>query len=250
MRSRRSSSPRLARLVAMHAFATPPALPLGATRLNSASCGPRRPPVAVLENPVPKTLDEVVRGWFSPASRDGEAAKSAIDAEAGGKLLSSAISGPQASTVAAAHYLLSTTIVARKDAAGAMASLLVELSASAADGGPERGLLHCAVNQSPDDPACFIVFERFSGPQAMTEHQQGEVYQKFIRAAQPLLEKPLGVYICKEIGGKISLAYHPFGPAGTFGLDARAAHGTWSPSCASCLTCAVASLWRCAWCLG
>lgn len=137
--------------------------------------------------------------------------------------MSKEISGPLSRTMAEAHYLFSTTIVARKEAANEMAELLGRLSTYAAESGEEVGLLSCAVNQSPDDPACFIMFERFSGPDAMKNHQKGEAYQNFIRSAEPLLEKPFGVHICKEVGGKVSLAYHPFGPAGKFYFPSPAA---------------------------
>lgn len=184
-----------------------------------ACCPTRRTPCAVLESPSPKSLDEVVRGWFS-SSRVGRSS-AGVKPESNEEMLSSEISGPQAASDTEAHYLLSTTIVARKESAAAMSALLQELSDAAAAAGPDEGLLNCAVNQSPDDPACFLLFERFKGPASMTKHQKGEVYQNFIRSAQPLLEKPFGMHICKEIGGKISLAYHPFGPAGRSRACAR-----------------------------
>lgn len=99
-----------------------------------------------------------------------------------------------------------------------MAQLLDTLSRQVADLEEDDSPLSCSVNQSPDDPACFIMFDRFKGPDAMQKYQNGQAYQKFIKAAQPLCEKPFGIHICKEVGGKVSMAYHPFGPAGKFAL--------------------------------
>jgi quinol monooxygenase YgiN len=200
----------------MVAFASSPSLPTGLKQASQlCSCPARRAPHAVLDNA--KALDQVVRGWFSsPSSGKGRNESTSNSKVEEPPLLSSEISGPLAASDAEAHYLLSTTIVARRESAVAMSVLLAKFSTSAAKADPADGVLGCAVNQSDDDPACFILFERFRGPAAMTKHQKGEVYQMFIRSAQPLLEKPFGMHLCKEIGGKISLSYHPFGPAGMF----------------------------------
>lgn len=200
----------------MLCFASPTPLSVRLRQLAPARCVKRHAPCAVLENPTPKALDEVVRGWFSRGqTRDSGKSQGNRGSSAGGELLSSEISGPQAASEIEAHYLLSTTVVARKECAADMAALLKEFSTAASACIPDDGLLACAVNQSPDEPECFLLFERFRGPAAMTKYQKGPVYQNFIRSAQPLLEKPFGMHICKEIGGKISLSYHPFGPAGT-----------------------------------
>lgn len=210
----------------MLGFAGPTPLSVRLRQATPARCATRHSPCAVLENPTPKALDEVVRGWFSSRGESPDSGKSSgkssgkpsgtSKASADEELLSSEISGPQAASDVEAHYLLSTTIVARKESAAAMAALLKEFSAAALASDPEDGIVTCAVNQSSDDPGCFLLFERFRGPMAMTKYQKGAVYQNFIRSAQPLLEKPFGMHICKEIGGKISLSYHPFGPAGAF----------------------------------
>lgn len=200
----------------MLGFAGPTPLSLRLRQPTPARCVTRHAPCAVLENPTPKALDEVVRGWFSRGeTRKSGKSSGKSSSGAGEERLSSEISGPQAASETEAHYLLSTTVVARKECAADMAALLKEFSTAAAACIPDEGLLACAVNQSPDEPECFLLFERFRGPEAMTKYQKGPVYQNFIRSAQPLLEKPFGMHICKEIGGKISLAYHPFGPAGT-----------------------------------
>lgn len=214
---RRSSSPRQPlNRIDMLGFASPTPLSVRLRQPTPARCATRLTPCAVLENPAPKALDEVVRGWFSRGeTRKSGKSSGKAGASAGEELLSSEISGPQAASETEAHYLLSTTVVARAECAADMASLLKEFSTAASACIPDEGLLACAVNQSPDDPGCFLLFERFRGPAAMTKYQKGAVYQNFIRSAQPLLEKPFGMHICKEIGGKISLSYHPFGPAGT-----------------------------------
>jgi quinol monooxygenase YgiN len=161
----------------------------------------------------PASLDELVLSWFR-----GGAERSARQNNPATKPLRAEVSGPL-SGPEEVHYLLSTTIIAKEDAVGKMARLLVELSDHAARDGRENGVLQCAVNQSPDDPTCFIVLERFQTQEAMTTHQKSSVYQKFIREAQPLLEKPFGVFLCKEREGKVSQGYYPFGPAGEGGRD-------------------------------
>lgn len=169
------------------------------------------------ERVAPSSIDELVRGWFTPGGWPGRRQDSSPRKD----FLSSSVSGPSAATTGVAHYLLSTTIVARSDKASVMAELLRELQENASECGPDEGPLVCAVNQSPEDPNVFIVFERFSSSESMTKHQKGSLYQKFIRECQPLLEKPFGVHICKEVDGKVSMAYHPFGPAGMYSQRLR-----------------------------
>lgn len=113
-----------------------------------------------------------------------------------------------------AHYLFSTTIITLPESASAMAALLATLAADSAALSDDESPLTSSVNQSPDDACCFLVFDRFKGADAMQAYQKAAPYQAFIKAAQPLCEKPFGVHICKEVGGKVSMAYHPFGPAG------------------------------------
>lgn len=205
----------------MVAFAQPAHLvprPSRNTRANGTSLTRRCVPRAVAardERAAPSSIDELVLSWFSSGTRPGrKGGKKQRD-----ETLSEPISGPTSASTGAAHYLLSTTIIARSDKAREMAELLKELKEAADKCIPEEGPLVCAVNQSPDDHAVFIVFERFSGSDVMTAYQKGPVYQKFIRGCQPLLERPFGVHICKEIDGKVSLAYHPFGPAGMFSIS-------------------------------
>lgn len=109
-------------------------------------------------------------------------------------------------------YLLSTTIVAKAGREDEMARTLSSL-----DGEP--GVLLRAVNQNPEDRACFLVLEHFSGTEAMKKYQSTDKYQAFIRRVQPLLEKPMGVHLCKEKDGQLSHGYYPFGPGGEGGRD-------------------------------
>lgn len=160
----------------------------------------------------PSTIDELVRSWFRPlGQRKRENAGQP-------ELLSSEIHGP-CSGPDEVHYLLSTRIVAREGDVRKMADLLRELSRAALANSAESGVLQCAVNQCPDEPELFLVLERFVSRMAMDKHQKGPAYQKFVREAQPLLAEPFGVHICKEMGGRISQSYYPFGPGGEGGRD-------------------------------
>lgn len=116
-------------------------------------------------------------------------------------------------------------------------------------------MLNFVVNQDPADPAYFQVIQRFPGPTGMVAHQSGAAYSAFVRAAQPLLAESLGVYLCKESGGKIGQALYPWGPKGEGGRDdmvvrarppvPRGGVGLWRPcarplsgpseSCAMCV---------------
>lgn len=82
-----------------------------------------------------------------------------------------------------------------------------------------KSVLNFVVNQDPADPAYFQVIQRFPGPTGMVAHQSGAAYSAFVRAAQPLLAESLGVYLCKESGGKIGQALYPWGPKGEGGRD-------------------------------
>lgn len=132
--------------------------------------------------------------------------------------LSEAISGP-CTRADEEHYLLSTVILAKEDKHHEMKRLLGRLAQEAAAMRDEVGVVQCAVNQDPENPCHFIMLERFNGRNAMEKYQNTTAYQTFIREAQPALEEPLGVYICKERQGKITQAYYPFGPGGEGGRD-------------------------------
>lgn len=82
-----------------------------------------------------------------------------------------------------------------------------------------QNVLNFVVNQDPSDPAYFQVIQRFPGPTGMVAHQSGASYSAFVRSAQPLLAESLGVYLCKESGGKIGQALYPWGPKGEGGRD-------------------------------
>lgn len=114
------------------------------------------------------------------------------------------------------RYLLSTTIIAKEGQEQEISSLLSSLQDTA---DAHEGVVSRAVNQDPDDPCMFLVLEHFSNQESMARFQQLEEYQTFVRDVQPLLEKPMGVYLCKEMDGKISHGYYPFGPGGEGGRD-------------------------------
>lgn len=86
-------------------------------------------------------------------------------------------------------------------------------------------MLNFVVNQDPADPTYFQVIQRFPGPTGMVAHQSGAAYSAFVRAAQPLLAESLGVYLCKESGGKIGQALYPWGPKGEGGRDDMVVRG-------------------------
>lgn len=88
-----------------------------------------------------------------------------------------------------------------------------------------KSVLNFVVNQDPADPAYFQVIQRFPGPTGMVAHQSGAAYSAFVRAAQPLLAESLGVYLCKESGGKIGQALYPWGPKGEGGRDDMVVRG-------------------------
>ncbi len=113
------------------------------------------------------------------------------------------------------RYILSTTVVANAGSEARMAALLANLNGTA----NACGVLTRAVNQDPDSRDTFLVLERFTSQNDMTRYQRSEKYQAFIRDAQPLLAKPMGVYLCKEQDGKITPGYYPFGPCGEGGRD-------------------------------
>jgi quinol monooxygenase YgiN len=210
----------------MAAFLAPPALPLkaGYARIDSprvASSPRRRPATSVSmladthSEKAPSSLDELVRNWFvSKTSRKPSESSGRERTE----LMSSAISGPM-SGPEDIHFLLSTTIVAKQEAAATMSRLLKDLSEYAELHSEENGVLQFAANQSPEDPTCFMVMERFVNRASMITYQKSSAYQQFIREAQPLLEKPFGLHLCKERAGKVSSGYYPFGPAGEGGRD-------------------------------
>lgn len=113
------------------------------------------------------------------------------------------------------RYLLSITMIAKEGKESQMATLLQSLDPVA----EEYGLLFRAVNQDPSERNVFLVVEHFADQNIMTKYQQGKEYQAFVREVQTILEKPMGVHICKERDGKISSGYYPFGPAGEGGRD-------------------------------
>lgn len=203
----------------MLAFSNQAPLPLRASssrrlcfRTRSVSGNTPRCSVDRQQADTPTTIDELVRSWFKPwgSNKNDEQAQTSV--------MSKAIYGP-CSGPKDVHYLLSTRIVARKDSVRKMTALLRELSEAANSSNPENGILLCAVNQCPDEPELFIMLERFASRDVMDKYQKGPAYQKFVREAQPLLEAPFGVHICKEMGGKVSQSYYPFGPGGEGGRD-------------------------------
>lgn len=115
------------------------------------------------------------------------------------------------------QYILSTTVVAKPGMESRMATLLATLDCLV--GGEDGDVLTRAVNQDPDERETFLVLERFASQDAMTRFQKRPQYQAFLRDAQPMLARPLGVYLCKEQDGKITPGYYPFGPAGEGGRD-------------------------------
>jgi quinol monooxygenase YgiN len=207
----------------MVAFLAPPALPLkaGHGRIDVASPPRRRPATSVsmlADKPAekaPSSLDELVRNWFVSKTSRKPAQSSAGERT---ELMSSAISGPM-SGPEDVHFLLSTTIVVKREAAVTMSRLLKDLTEYAEVHSEENGVLQFAANQSPEDPTCFMVVERFVNRASMIKYQKTSAYQQFIREAQPLLEKPFGLHLCKERAGKLSSGYYPFGPAGEGGRD-------------------------------
>ncbi len=113
------------------------------------------------------------------------------------------------------RFLLSTTIIAKEGTEKQMAKLLQSLEPVA----KENQLLFRAVNQDPEERSVFLVVEHFGDQGTMTKYQQTKEYQAFIREVQTILEKPMGVHICKERDGQISSGYYPFGPSGEGGRD-------------------------------
>jgi quinol monooxygenase YgiN len=210
----------------MAAFLTPPALPVGRTHtitdFSYSTSPPRRRSTTFLsmlaDKPMekaPASLDELIRNWFvstTGGKAGGRAARERTE------LMSSAVSGPLTGPDDV-HFILSTTIIVKPDAVPTMSKLLKDLSEHAEMNSGESGVLQCAVNQSPEDPAYFIVVERFDSRTSMTKHQKSAAYQQFIREAQPILEKPFGLHLCKERSGQLSPGYYPFGPSGEGGRD-------------------------------
>jgi quinol monooxygenase YgiN len=210
----------------MTAFLTPPALPVTHSRaitdLSYSSSPPRRRSTTIIsmlaDKPMekaPAALDELIRNWFVSKTSGKDGGRAARERT---EVMSSAVSGPLTGPDDV-HFILSTTIIVKPDAAQAMSKLLKDLSEHAELNRGESGVLQCAVNQSPEDPACFIVVERFDGRVSMTKHQQSAAYQNFIREAQPILQKPFGLHLCKERAGQLSPGYYPFGPSGEGGRD-------------------------------
>lgn len=113
------------------------------------------------------------------------------------------------------RYVLSTTVIAKKGSERDMARLLSGLQGAA----DENGVLSRAVNEDPEEAGVFLVLEHFADQSAMTRYQRSDQYQAFVRDVQPLLEKPMGVYLCKERNGQITHGYYPFGPGGEGGRD-------------------------------
>lgn len=117
------------------------------------------------------------------------------------------------------QYIMTMKVVAKKDSARAMAALLHRYWTATTEAEVPKSVLNFVVNQDPADPAYFQVIQRFPGPTGMVAHQSGAAYSAFVRAAQPLLAESLGVYLCKESGGKIGQALYPWGPKGEGGRD-------------------------------
>lgn len=70
-------------------------------------------------------------------------------------------------------------------------------------------LLTAFCEQNPADPRQFLLLERYADDQALVGWQRGEAYKTLIKRMQPLLEQPLGVHLCKERGGQLSLSHYP-----------------------------------------
>eukprot|EP00168_Porphyra_purpurea_P012574 TRINITY_DN3337_c0_g1_i2.p1 TRINITY_DN3337_c0_g1~~TRINITY_DN3337_c0_g1_i2.p1 ORF type:complete len:194 (+),score=59.09 TRINITY_DN3337_c0_g1_i2:235-816(+) len=117
------------------------------------------------------------------------------------------------------QYIMTMKVVAKPDSARQMAALLHRYLTDTNEAEVPQNVLNFVVNQDPSDPAYFQVIQRFPGPTGMVAHQSGASYSAFVRSAQPLLAESLGVYLCKESGGKIGQALYPWGPKGEGGRD-------------------------------
>lgn len=114
------------------------------------------------------------------------------------------------------HTILTTNILVKKGKHERMAQMLAQLSEVAEK---HEDVLTRAVNQDPEELEFFIVLERFASGSGMASYQKTKEYQEFVRECQPLLEKPMGMYLCRERDGQISSGSYPFGPGGEGGRD-------------------------------